>query len=397
MKAKKAQLGTIFLIVFIDLIGFGIVIPILPLYAEEFGPSPIVFGLLMASFSAMQFLFAPILGRLSDRVGRRPVLLVSLVGSAVGYLIFGFAGSLAMLFASRIIDGISGGNISTAQAVIADITTPEERAKGMGMVGAAFGLGFILGPAVGGLLVQVAPWLPGVAAAVASLTAFVMVLVFLPETVDPNARATARRHPLNLKSLGNAVSHPLVWPCLAIVFLIIFAFSNFETTFAQFAVHAHDFSRSSVYWLFVYAGVLGALVQGGLVRHLAPRFGEARLVFVGTILGFLALGFMPYAGSRGLLMAVLALLALGQGLAGPSLSALTSKLVDADEVGGVMGVYQGMSSLARIIGPFWGEVVYGKIGIAWPYRTGSIFMLLAAVVAGVTLLKASRQTKKDNS
>ena len=397
MKAKKAQLGTVFLIVFIDLIGFGIVIPILPLYAEEFGPSPIVFGLLMASFSAMQFLFAPILGRLSDRVGRRPVLLVSLVGSAVGYLIFGFAGSLAMLFASRIIDGISGGNISTAQAVIADITTPEERAKGMGMVGAAFGLGFILGPAVGGLLVQVAPWLPGVAAAVASLTAFVMVLVFLPETIDPNARSTARRHPLNLKSLGNAVSHPLVWPCLVIVFLIIFAFSNFETTFAQFAVHAHDFTRSSVYWLFVYAGVLGALVQGGLVRHLAPRFGEARLVFVGTILGFLALGFMPYAGSRGLLMAVLALLALGQGLAGPSLSALTSKLVDADEVGGVMGVYQGMSSLARIIGPFWGEVVYGKLGIAWPYRTGSIFMLLAAVVAGVTLLKASRQTKKVNS
>ena len=394
--AKRAQLGTVFLIVFIDLIGFGIVIPILPLYAEEFGPSPVVFGLLMASFSAMQFIFAPILGRLSDRVGRRPVLLVSLVGSAIGYVIFGFAGSLFMLFASRIIDGISGGNISTAQAVIADITTPEERAKGMGVIGAAFGLGFILGPAVGGILVQVAPWLPGVAAAVASLTAFVMVLVFLPETVDPEARATARRHPFNLKSLGDAVGHPLVWPCLVIVFLIIFAFSNFETTFAQFAVFAHDFTRSSVYWLFVYAGVLGALVQGGLVRHLAPRFGEARLVFVGTIIGFLALGFMPYVGTRGLLMVVLALLALGQGLAGPSLSALTSKLVDADEVGGVMGVYQGMSSLARILGPFWAEVVYGKIGVAWPFRTGSVFMLLAAVVAGVTLLRASNRVKQSN-
>ena len=395
MKAKKAQLGTVFLIVFIDLIGFGIVIPILPLYAEEFGPSPIVFGLLMASFSAMQFIFAPILGRLSDRVGRRPVLLVSLVGSAVGYLIFGFAGSMVMLFASRIIDGISGGNISTAQAVIADITTPEERAKGMGMIGAAFGLGFILWPAFGGLLVQVAPWLPGVAAAAASMTAFVMVLVFLPETVDPETRATARRHPLNLKSLGDALNHSLVFPCLVIVFLVIFAFSNFETTFAQFAVHAHDFTRSSVYWLFVYAGVLGALVQGGLVRHLAPRFGEARLVFVGTILGFLALGFMPYVGSRGLLMGVLAVLALGQGLAGPSLSALTSKLVDAGEVGGVMGVYQGMSSLARIIGPFWAEVAYGKIGIAWPYRTGSIFMLLAAIVAGVSLMRASRPAKQS--
>lgn len=396
MKNRKAQLGTVFLIVFIDLIGFGIVIPILPLYAEEFGPSPVVFGLLMASFSIMQFLFAPILGRLSDRVGRRPVLLVSLLGSAIGYVIFGFAGSLVMLFASRIIDGISGGNISTAQAVIADITTPQERAKGMGMVGAAFGLGFILGPAIGGLLVQLAPWLPGVAAAAASLTAFVMVLFFLPETVDPAARATARRHPLSIKSLGRAVSHPLVWPCLTIVFLIIFAFSNFETTFAQFAVHAHDFTRSSVYWLFVYAGVLGALVQGGLVRHLAPRIGEARLVFFGTIIGFLALGIMPYVGTRGLLMGVLALLALGQGLAGPSLSALTSKLVDPDEVGGVMGVYQGMSSLARIVGPFWGEVVYGKIGVAWPYRTGSVFMLLAAIVAAATLLKAVKPVRITN-
>ncbi len=393
--AKRAQLGTVFLIVFIDLIGFGIVIPILPLYAEEFGPSPLVFGLLMASFSAMQFLFAPILGRLSDRVGRRPVLLVSLVGSAVGYLIFGFAGSLAMLFASRIIDGISGGNISTAQAVIADITSPEDRAKGMGMIGAAFGLGFILGPAIGGILVQIAPWLPGVTAAVASMTAFFMVWVFLPETVNPEARATARSHPLNFKSLSNAIGHPLVMPCLAVVFLIIFAFSNFETTFAQFAVYAHDFTRSSVYWLFVYAGVLGALVQGGLVRHLAPRFGEARLVFVGTIIGFLALGFMPYVGSRALLLVVLAFLALGQGLAGPSLSALTSQLVDPDEVGGVMGVYQGMSSLARIVGPFWAEVAYGKIGIEWPYRTGSVFMLVAAIVTGVTLVGASRRLKAN--
>lgn len=397
MRASKAQLSTVFLIVFIDLIGFGIVIPILPLYAEEFGPSPVVFGLLMASFSAMQFLFAPILGRLSDRVGRRPVLLVSLVGSAVGYVIFGFAGSLAMLFASRIIDGISGGNISTAQAVIADITTPEDRAKGMGMVGAAFGLGFILGPAVGGLLVQVAPWMPGVAAAVASMTAFFMVLFLLPETVDPEARKTARSHPLNLKNLAVAISHPLVAPCLVIIFLIIFAFSNFETTFAQFAVFAHGFTRSSVYWLFVYAGVFGALIQGGLVRHLAPRFGEARLVFGGTAIAFLALGFMPYAGSRGVLMAVLALLALGQGLAAPSLSALTSKLVDADEVGGVMGVYQGMSSLARVAGPFWAEIVYGNIGPAWPFRTGSVFMLMAAIVAGATLLKNSKTGETSKS
>jgi DHA1 family tetracycline resistance protein-like MFS transporter len=390
LKQHRAKIGIVFLIVFIDLVGFGIVIPILPLYAEEFGPSPVIFGLLMASFSIMQFIAAPILGRLSDRVGRRPVLLVSLLGSAFGYVLFGIAGSIGMLFASRIIDGISGGNISTAQAVIADITGPEDRAKGMGIIGAAFGLGFILGPAIGALLVTVAPWLPGIGAAVASLVAFVLVLLRLPETLDLEAKREARRHPLNLGSLAEVLSHPLVGLCLLMVFLTIFAFANFETTFAQFAKLRFSYSTSTIAWLFVYAGVLGAIVQGGLVGRLARRFGEIRLIVVGTSLSFVALGFLPYAPSRGPLLVILAVLALGQGIAHPSLSAFTSKLVAPDEVGGVMGVYQGISSLARIIGPFWGEVIYGAIGFAWPFRTGSIFMLLAAVVALMATVRIRR-------
>jgi DHA1 family tetracycline resistance protein-like MFS transporter len=390
LKQHRAKIGIVFLIVFIDLVGFGIVIPILPLYAEEFGPSPVIFGLLMASFSIMQFIAAPILGRLSDRVGRRPVLLVSLLGSAFGYVLFGIAGSIGMLFASRIIDGISGGNISTAQAVIADITGPEDRAKGMGIIGAAFGLGFILGPAIGALLVTVAPWLPGIGAAVASLVAFVLVLLRLPETLDLEAKREARRHPLNLGSLAEVLSHPLVGLCLLMVFLTIFACANFETTFAQFAKLRFSYSTSTIAWLFVYAGVLGAIVQGGLVGRLARRFGEIRLIVVGTSLSFVALGFLPYAPSRGPLLVILAVLALGQGIAHPSLSAFTSKLVAPDEVGGVMGVYQGISSLARIIGPFWGEVIYGAIGFAWPFRTGSIFMLLAAVVALMATVRIRR-------
>jgi DHA1 family tetracycline resistance protein-like MFS transporter len=387
LKEHRVKIGIVFLIVFIDLVGFGIVIPILPLYAEEYGPSPVVFGFLMASFSIMQFIAAPILGRLSDRIGRRPVLLVSLLGSALGYVLFGIAGSLVMLFASRIIDGISGGNISTAQAVIADITAPEDRAKGMGIIGAAFGLGFILGPAIGALLVTVAPWLPGIGAAVASLIAFGLVLTRLPETLDSATRREARRHPLNLGSLAAALSHPLVGLCLLMVFLTIFAFANFETTFAQFAKLRFEFTTSTIAWLFVYAGVLGAVVQGGLVGRLAKKFGEVRLIITGTLLSFVALGLLPYAPSRGPLLAILAVLAVGQGIAHPSLSAFTSKLVDPDQVGGVMGVYQGMSSLARIIGPFWGEVVYGAIGFAWPFRTGSVFMLLACVVAVVAILR----------
>ncbi len=381
MKQHRAKIGIVFLIVFIDLVGFGIVIPVLPLYAEEYGPSPVIFGLLMASFSIMQFVAAPILGRLSDRVGRRPVLLVSLLGSAIGYVLFGVAGSLAMLFASRIIDGISGGNISTAQAVIADITGPEDRAKGMGIIGAAFGLGFILGPAIGALLVAAAPWLPGIGAATASMIAFVLVVFRLPETLASETRQVARRHPLNLSNLAGALAHPFVGLCLLMVFFTIFAFANFETTFAQFARLRFAFETSTIAWLFVYAGLLGALVQGGLVGRLAKRFGEVRLIVAGTLLSFLALGLLPYVLGEGPLLATLAVLALGQGIAHPSLSAFTSKLAGADEVGGVMGVYQGVSSLARIVGPFWGEVVYGAIGFAWPYRTGSIFMLLACAVA----------------
>jgi DHA1 family tetracycline resistance protein-like MFS transporter len=387
LREHRVKIGIVFLIVFMDLVGFGIVSPILPLYAEEYGPSPVVFGLLMASFSIMQFVAAPILGRLSDRVGRRPVLLVSLLGSALGYVLFGIAGSLGVLFASRIIDGISGGNISTAQAVIADITGPEDRAKGMGIIGAAFGLGFILGPAIGALLVTVATWLPGIGAAVASLVAFVLVLTRLPETLDTDTRREARRHPLNLGSLAETLSHPLVGLCLLMVFFTIFAFANFETTFAQFAKLRFAYSTSTIAWLFVYAGVLGAIVQGGLVGKLAKRFGEVRLIIAGTLLSFLALGLLPYAPTRGPLLVILAVLALGQGIAHPSLSAFTSKQVAPDEVGGVMGVYQGMSSLARIIGPFWGEVVYGAIGFAWPFRTGSVFMLLAAGVAVIAAVR----------
>ena len=394
MKEHRAKIGIVFLIVFIDLVGFGIVIPILPLYAEEYGPSPVTFGLLMASFSIMQFIFAPILGRLSDRFGRRPVLLVSLLGSALGYVLFGIAGSLGMLFASRIIDGISGGNISTAQAVIADITGPEDRAKGMGLIGAAFGLGFILGPAIGALLVTVAPWLPGIAAATASLIAFLLVLTRLPETLDPEAKSEARRRPLNLRSLAEALSYPLVGFCLVMVFFTIFAFANFETTFAQFAKLRFGYTMSTIAWLFVYAGVLGAVVQGGLVGRLSKRFGEGRLIVAGTLLSFFALGLIPYTESRGPLLATLAVLALGQGIAHPSLSALTSKLAGPDEIGGVMGVYQSISSLARIAGPFWAELVYGGLGYPWPFRTGSVFMLMACVTAAVMLSRLRRREER---
>jgi multidrug resistance protein len=390
LREHRAKIGTVFLIVFIDLVGFGIVIPILPLYAEEYGPSPVVFGLLMASFSIMQFIFAPVLGRLSDRVGRRPVLLVSLAAAAAGYLLFGFAGSLAMLFLSRIIPGIAGGNISTAHAVIADITKPEERAKGMGLIGAAFGLGFILGPAIGGLAVAVRPWLPGVIAAIASATAFVLVLLLLPETLERGARQPAGRRALDLAALRGALAQPLLGPALVMVFLTIFAFANFETTFAQLARLRFAFTTSTIAWLFAYAGVLGAVVQGGLIGPLARRFGEARLVVAGTLVSALALAVLPALAGRGPLLGILAALALGQGVAHPALTSLVSRTAAAGEVGGVMGLQQGIASLARIGGPFWAEVAYGGLGPGWPFWTAAATML-AACLLGLAALPALRR------
>lgn len=385
MTRPRASIAIVFSIVFIDLVGFGIVIPILPLYGERLASSPLQLALLMSSFSAMQFLFAPLLGRLSDRIGRRPILLVSLLGSAAGYLLFGFAGSLGMLFASRIIDGISGANISTAQAVISDITTPEERAKGMGLIGAAFGLGFVLGPAIGGFLVGIAPWLPGVAAAIASLVAFTLVLLILPETIDPEARATARRHGINPRSLKRALAHPLVGLCLVLVLFLVFSFSQFEATFSQWTHHVLGFDERGVSFLFVYVGVLMALIQGGLVGRLARRIGEPRLVLSGAVLTCLALGLLPYQTSLGSTMAVLGLLALGQGLASPALSSLVSKLVDRNEVGGVMGIYQSLSSLGRIGGPFVGQLLFG-LGLRWPFRVASLGFLGASGLAVLLLL-----------
>jgi multidrug resistance protein len=385
VREHRAKIGTVFLIVFIDLVGFGIVIPILPLYAEQYEPSPVVFGLLMASFSIMQFVFAPVLGRLSDRVGRRPVLLVSLAAAAAGYLLFGFAHSLAVLFLSRIIPGIAGGNISTAHAVVADITGPEDRAKGMGLIGAAFGLGFILGPAIGGLAVAVRPWLPGVVAAAASATAFVLVLTLLPETLERGARQPAGRRAFDMRALCSALAQPLLGPALAMVFLTIFAFANFETTFAQLARLRFAFTTSTIAWLFAYAGVLGAVVQGGLIGHLARRFGEARLVIGGTLLSAFALAVLPALAGRGPLLGILAALALGQGVAHPALTSLVSRTAAAGEVGGVMGLQQGIASLARIAGPFWAEVAYGALGPGWPFWTAAATMLVACLLGAAAL------------
>lgn len=387
----RATFRILFLIVFIDLVGFGMIIPVLPLYAERFSPSPLTFGLLMASFSIMQLVFNPILGRISDRFGRRPVLLLSLVGAAAGYALLTIADSLALLFASRIVAGIFAANIATTQAVVTDITGPEGRTKGMGIIGAAFGLGFIAGPAIGAGLDWIAPWLPGAFAATTSLVAFGLAYVKLPETRGATTDVQQARAPVDAEALREASQNTALALCMGAVLLLIVAFASFEVTFAQFLSRRLDLDpeteRGKIYLLFVYAGILGAFVQGGLVGRLSKRISETKLVLAGSAIAAVSFFLLPLAQGIGATLAVLALLALGQGITNPSLSSLVSGLVPGDRVGVALGLFQSTSSLGRVIGPLVGQWALG-VGLAWPYWIAAMLDLAAcAVVAGLLVVR----------
>ena len=380
----RRALSTLFLIVFTDLIGFGIVIPLLPLYADHYHPAPWVFGLLMASYSAMQFVFSPLLGRLSDRVGRRPVLLVSLTGSILGFTLFALSDSLAWLFASRLLAGICGGNIATAQAVIADTTAPEERARGMGLIGAAFGLGFIAGPALAGVLAPISAAAPGWAAALCSAVAWVMTLLWLPETRPPAAAPANGRTASGFARLAVAWRHPELAPLLAVAFVIVVGFAAFEVTFAQF-VHARlGLGHDRIAFLFVYIGVTAAIVQGGVVGRLSRRLGDRRLLQLALLTSAGALLALGSTHSLPWLLAVIPVLGLGAGCTNPTLSALVSRTARADEQGLALGAFQGVGSLGRVVGPFAAELALGRLGVAAPPLGAAALTLLAA--AGVAVL-----------
>src|SRR5918998_348897 len=274
---KRSPLLVIFVTVFIDLVGFSIVIPLLTFYVAgtQFDASPRAVGLLFASYSVIQLIFSPIIGRLSDRYGRRPVLFFSLLGTSLGFMIMGFATTLWMLFAGRIIDGISGGNISTAQAYIADVTTPAERARGMGLIGAAFGLGFIFGPAIGGVLSRWGAHVPFLFAAGLAFGNAVLLYFTLPETVTPDHPARESAAGANRwAQLAAALKQSRLAFLLVIYFLFVTAFSIMTTTFGLFTMYRFGYDAHDTGWLFVFTGVIGAIIQGGLIGQLVKRFGE---------------------------------------------------------------------------------------------------------------------------
>jgi len=358
MLMNRSPLVVIFTTVFIDLVGFGIVIPVLPFYAEgsRFNATPRTVGLLFASYSIMQLIFSPILGRLSDRYGRRPVLLLSLIGTGIGFLVLGFAATIWMLFFGRILDGITGGNISTAQAYIADITTPEERARGMGLIGAAFGLGFIFGPAIGGILSMWGIHVPFLFAAGLCFANALLLYFRLPETVTPDrpARNTADSD-RGFAQVFTSLKQPRLGFVLTIYFLFIVAFSIMTTSFSLYTMFRFGYDAQHNGYLFAYVGIIAVIIQGGLIGRLVKRFGEVPLVIVGALFFAGSLFAVPFVGPEtGGLLGLLVgggIFSMGNSLSTPALTSLASKSVGPAAQGSVLGVVQSVASLARAVGP----------------------------------------------
>ncbi|HRC07419.1 MAG TPA: MFS transporter [Miltoncostaeales bacterium] len=370
-------LGIVFTTVVIDLIGFGIVVPILPLWAEDLGASATVIGFLAASYSAMQFIFAPLLGRLSDRYGRRPVILISLLGSAISSFMIGFANSIILLFVARILNGISGASYSTAQAYVADITTKENRARGMGLIGAAFGIGFIIGPALGGLCALVDKRLPFFVSGALALANMAIAWKRLPET-DRRPAASGGR----LAFLRRAIADRTVGPLVVITFLGTFAFTGMETTFSLLGRRRFDFDLTKASLIFAFIGIVAAVLQGKLIGPIVDRMGERRVMNLGIVLTAAALGLLAVTTNVVALFPVAALLA-ASGLVFPTVTALVSKASSDDEQGAMLGVLASASGLARAIGPVAAGALFDW-AIPAPYLVGAgLFALCLLIGRGV--------------
>jgi DHA1 family tetracycline resistance protein-like MFS transporter len=381
----------LFLIVFVDLVGFGLVIPLLPFYAERFAASPEQVTILLAVYSFMAMLAAPFWGRLSDRVGRRPVLMTSLAAASLAYLWLGLADALWMLYAARALAGICAGNIAAAQAYVADVTPPEKRARGMGMIGAAFGLGFIIGPAIGGIvtgntLATADMKAPGLIAAGLSLVAFLGVVALLKESLPAGRRLAARRS--RFVALKGALGRPSLARLLLIFLLVILAFSAMESTFALWAIAQFHWGPSNIGYIFTYVGFLSALVQGGLIGRLSRRFGEGRLVLAGLVLIALGLVVLPLAAALPLLVVALTGLALGMGVMQPSLNSLISREAGGAEQGEIMGVSQSVGAFSRVLGPILAGVLFTQFGRSSPFWWGAV-LVAAAFLVGLALLRRS--------
>lgn len=386
---------TVFLTVFIDLLGFGIVIPLLPVYSKAYQASETTLGVLFATFSAMQLVFAPFWGRLSDRIGRRPVLIGGLIGTGGSYLLFAHAGSMEWLFASRALAGFFGANLATAQAYIADVTDPKDRAKGMGLIGAAFGIGFTVGPLVGGELTGFSVHAPGYAAAALSFAAALFGFLNLKEPAEKAAGSRV----YGMEQIQTALANPRFATVLLLNFLAIFAFSGFEAMFTRYGLarfpgefgvpvaieHAtmEQVMASAKYAgrYLAFIGIVSALMQGGLIRRLAPRFGEVRLIVVGPLLLAISMAMIGFAPSWAVVLAGCVLMPLGFGVNNPSVNSLLSRSAPESEQGAWLGFAQSAASAARMTGPPLAGLCFDRLGASSPFYVAAGVYVLATWIA----------------
>ncbi len=421
MGLKTGRLINIFLVVFIDMVGFGLILPLLPYYAETFGATPLLIGLLVASFAAASLIGAPLMGRLSDRYGRRMILLLSVAGTFIGYVLLGFAvpigtfianvfGSqnvnafiIGVLFLSRMIDGATGGNITVAQAYITDVTDEKNRSRGFGVIGTAFGLGFIIGPAVGGLLSHWGYNVPAFAAAGMALLNLMSIFFFLPESLPKERRASIQsqyRWSLSLNSLIKTLSRPKVGPLLVVRFFLMMAFSMFQMVFALLAQNRLDLSVVYTGLLLTFVGLYSVIVQVVGIGVLTRRFRDSSLI--ASSLWAMLVGYVGWTVTPNHIIMLLAILPLAGGgwIANTLLGSNISKAVAPEETGGILGISNAVENITRILSPAIGGLLFGSFGM-WSVGVFSAIMILTAVwvtyrrIIGVRELHAANPVEED--
>lgn len=379
---RNSRLLTIFFMVFVDLLGFSLILPLLPYYAESFGATQVVTGLLVASYAAAQLIGAPLLGRLSDRIGRRPVLLVSVAGTIIGFLLLGFAPVLGKLFApllgfqsaspliitilfiSRILAGLTGGNITVAQAYIADVTDEQNRAKGLGLIGAAFGLGFIIGPAAGGILSQWGYNIPAFTAGGVAIMNFIAIYLLLPESLTSERREEMiqrKKLPFTLKALVDVLRRPIVGPLLHVRFFYGLGFATFTGIFSLYT-QSIGLNAQTTGYILAYVGFISVIVQGVLIGQLTKRFRENWLIITGLWIMAAALLAWAFTTQLWVLLVVILPLGLAGGVLNTVLQSAISKSVHRDEVGGILGVAGSLEALTRVLAPSIGGLLLQSLG-----------------------------------
>ncbi len=382
-----SPLVVVVLIVLVDLLGFTIVMPLLPPFAEQYGFSKTQIGILLAAFPMCQLLAGPILGRLSDRFGRRPVLAVSQAGTALSFLILGLTRNYTIMLLARMLDGASGGNILVAQAYVADVTKPENRSRGLGLIGAAFGVGFVLGPLMGGLLVKapVAPeWqlrLPFLVAAGFSTLAWILVLTRLPESLPADAKARQAARVLSWRGIVDTISSARIGLLVAVGSLIVLAFASLEGTFSLYLEAKLGWKPWQAAFGFAFLGLISAIVQGGLIRRLVPRFGEPRLILfgIGTLVAGLSAMALVRSGTE--LLGATLLVGIGQGLASPTVLGLLSRVTPESEQGAVFGTLTSAQTLARMINYVVANRLLGQAGPSAPFWEAAGIGVVALLLA----------------